>query len=51
MNADCAFLSVTWKNSYSEKKFMVTIWMEGKYVSGEARINSVREMSAVGWFP
>ncbi len=28
----------------------ITIWMEGRYVSGEPRINSQREMSAVGWF-
>jgi 8-oxo-dGTP diphosphatase len=33
-----------------EGKHYVTIWMEGKYVSGEARINSAREMSAIGWF-
>ncbi len=34
-----------------EGKHYVTIWMEGRYVSGEARVNSAREMSEVGWFP
>ena len=34
----------------SEEKHYVTLWMEGRYVSGEPRINSQREMSEVGWF-
>jgi 8-oxo-dGTP diphosphatase len=34
----------------TEGKHYVTIWVEGQYVAGEAKINSPRETSAMGWF-
>jgi len=34
-----------------EEKHYITIWMEGRYVSGEPVVNSEREASEVGWFP
>ena len=47
---DLTFCAITNDIFVEEGKHYVTIWMEGKYVSGEARVNSAREMSAVGWF-
>lgn len=47
---DLTFCTITNDIFEEEGKHYVTIWMEGKYVSGEARVNSAREMSAVGWF-
>ncbi len=47
---DLTFCTITNDIFVEEGKHYVTIWMEGKYVSGEARVNSAREMSAVGWF-
>ncbi|HEY7415955.1 MAG TPA: NUDIX domain-containing protein [Ktedonobacteraceae bacterium] len=48
---DPTFLTITNDIFAHEGKHYVTIWIEGKYVSGEARVNSPREMSEVGWFP
>jgi 8-oxo-dGTP diphosphatase len=52
--ADSIFLGVTndlFKHLLdAQEKHYVTIWMEGKYVSGEPKINSEREMSEIGWF-
>lgn len=48
--ADPTFCTITNDVFEQEKKHYVTIWVEGKYISGEARINSAREMSALGWF-
>ncbi|MDQ2903772.1 MAG: NUDIX domain-containing protein [Chloroflexota bacterium] len=48
--ADPSFCTITNDFFEAEGKHYVTIWMESKYVSGEARVNSAREMSAVGWF-
>lgn len=47
---DLVFRTITNDIFEEEGKHYVTIWMESKYVSGEARINSAREMSDVGWF-
>lgn len=33
-----------------EEKHYVTIWVEGRYVSGEPAVTSEREASEVGWF-
>ena len=33
-----------------EGKHYITIWVEGRYVEGEPRVNSAREASEVGWF-
>lgn len=49
--SDLTFCTITNDIFEQEGKHYVTIWMEGRYVSGEARVNSAREMSAVGWFP
>jgi 8-oxo-dGTP diphosphatase len=48
--ADPTFCAITNDIFVDEGKQYVTIWMEGRYVAGEARINSAREMSSVGWF-
>lgn len=48
--ADVTFRAITNDLFETEEKHYVTIWMEGRYVSGEPRINSQREMSEVGWF-
>ncbi len=48
--ADVTFRAITNDLFEAEEKHYVTIWMEGRYVSGEPRINSQREMSEVGWF-
>jgi 8-oxo-dGTP diphosphatase len=33
-----------------EGKHYITLWMEGEYLSGEAKVNAAYEMSEVGWF-
>lgn len=48
--ANPTFCTITNDVFEEEEKHYVTIWMEGKYVAGEARINSAREMSDIGWF-
>ncbi|MEO6892179.1 MAG: NUDIX domain-containing protein [Ktedonobacteraceae bacterium] len=48
--SDLTFCTITNDIFEAEGKHYVTIWIESRYVSGEARVNSVREMSAVGWF-
>ncbi len=48
---DVTFRTITNDIFAEEGKHYVTLWVESRYVSGEARINSAREMSDVGWFP
>ncbi|GCE07424.1 nucleotide triphosphate diphosphatase NUDT15 [Dictyobacter aurantiacus] len=48
--ANPIFRTITNDIFEQEGKHYVTIWMEATYVSGEARVNSAREMSEVGWF-
>ena len=45
---DVTFLAIT--NDVFEEQHYITIWMAGKYVSGEPTMNAANEMSAVGWF-
>jgi 8-oxo-dGTP diphosphatase len=45
------FIGLTNDVFESEGKHYVTIWMEARYAGGEAKINSPREMTEVGWFP
>ncbi len=47
---DVAFRAITNDVFEEESKHYITIWMEGKYVSGEPTIHAPQEMSAVGWF-
>lgn len=47
---DITFCALTNDIFEAEEKHYVTIWMEGKYAAGEARVNSSREASAVEWF-
>jgi 8-oxo-dGTP diphosphatase len=47
---DVTFRAVTNDLFEAEEKHYVTIWMEGRYVSGKPTINSQRELSEVGWF-
>ncbi len=49
--ADITFCALTNDVFEKEEKHYITIWMEGRYVTGEARVNSPRETSAVEWFP
>jgi 8-oxo-dGTP diphosphatase len=44
------FLAVTNDIFADEGKHYATIWMEAQVEAGEARINSPREMSELGWF-
>jgi 8-oxo-dGTP diphosphatase len=48
--ADVTFRAITNDLFEAQEKHYITIWMEGRYVSGEPTINSQREMSEVGWF-
>jgi 8-oxo-dGTP diphosphatase len=50
MIKDVTFRTITNDIFEEEGKHYVTLWMEARYASGEARVNSEREMSAVGWF-
>jgi hypothetical protein len=47
---DVTFRAITNDLIETEEKLYVTIWMEGKYVSGEPRINAQHEISEVRWF-
>jgi 8-oxo-dGTP diphosphatase len=44
------FRAVTNDVFEAEGKHAITLWMEGEYLSGEAKINAAYEMSEVGWF-
>ena len=44
------FLAVTNDIFVDEGRHYATIWMEAQVEAGEARINSPREMSELGWF-
>lgn len=50
VTADLTFRAVTNDVFEAEGKHYITIWLEGSYVSGEARINAEYEMSEVSWF-
>ena len=47
---DITFLAITNDVFDAEGKHYVTIWMAGRYVSGEPTMNAADEMSAVDWF-
>ncbi|HEU0003478.1 MAG TPA: NUDIX domain-containing protein [Ktedonobacteraceae bacterium] len=47
---DITFRAITNDLFETEGKHYVTIWMEGRYVSGEPLMQAVNEMSAVSWF-
>lgn len=47
---DLAFRAVTNDLFEAERLHYVTIWMEGRYFSGEAGIHAQGELSDVGWF-
>jgi 8-oxo-dGTP diphosphatase len=44
------FLAVTNDIFVDEGRHYATIWMEARVTAGEARVNSPREMSDIGWF-
>ncbi|HZR45004.1 MAG TPA: NUDIX domain-containing protein [Ktedonobacteraceae bacterium] len=48
---DITFRAITNDIFEEPGKHYITIWVEGKYGSGEPMIASEREMSEVGWFP
>ena len=47
---DAQFIAITNDCFEENGKHYVTIWMQGRYVSGKPVINAAYEMSAVGWF-
>ena len=47
---DVRFKAVTNDVFEAEGKHYITLWMEGRYVAGEPRINAAYEMAEVGWF-
>jgi 8-oxo-dGTP diphosphatase len=48
--ADVRFRAITNDVFEAEEKHYITIWMEGRYRAGEARVNAAYEMAEVGWF-
>ncbi len=48
---DATFLTITNDIFENEGRHDVTIWIEGKYVSGEPWLDPCSEISACGWFP
>jgi 8-oxo-dGTP diphosphatase len=49
--ADATFRAITNDVFEQEEKHYITIWMEGRYISGDAIVNATYEMTEVGWFP
>ena len=47
---EVTFLAITNDVFETEQKHYVTIWLAGKYVSGEPIIHASHEMSAISWF-
>jgi len=48
---DATFLTITNDIFDNEGRHDVTIWIEGKYVSGEPWLEDGGEITACGWFP
>jgi len=48
---DATFLTMTNDVFAEEGRHDVTLWIEGKYVSGEPWLEPDSEISACGWFP
>lgn len=49
--ANPRFLTITNDVFEAEGKHYITVWMESSEITGEPKVNSEREMSAVEWFP
>jgi 8-oxo-dGTP diphosphatase len=49
MTTDATFLTITNDIVENEGRHDVTIWIEGKYVSGELWLDSDSDISAFGW--
>jgi 8-oxo-dGTP diphosphatase len=47
---DIKFRVITNDVFAAEQKHYITVWMEAKYASGEARVNAPDEATEVGWF-
>lgn len=47
---DVRFKAITNDVFEAEGKHYITIWMEGRYLSGEPTVCAAYEMSEVGWF-
>jgi len=47
---DIVFKALTNDLFEAENKHYLTVWMEGRYVSGEPSVASAYEMSEVAWF-
>jgi len=48
--ANPTFRAITNDVFVEEEKHYITVWVEAKHISGEPIINSVRELSQIGWF-
>ena len=48
--ADVKFRAITNDVFEAEGKHYITLWMEGKYLAGEASVQAAYEMAEVGWF-
>jgi len=48
--ADVRFRAITDDVFEAEGRHYITIWMEGRCLAGEARVNAAYEMTEVGWF-
>ncbi len=45
------FVAITNDVFEAENKHYITLWMEAKYLQGEAIVNAPHECDAIGWFP
>ena len=51
MDIDTIMFRVVTNDLFSqEQKHYITIWVDAKYVSGDARVDAPEEESEVGWF-
>ena len=47
---DVRFRAITNDVFRKEGKHYITIWVEGKYIDGEPKLNAPNESSEIGWF-
>lgn len=48
--SDVRFRAITNDVFEAEGKHYITIWMEGRYTTGEPIVNAAYEMAEIGWF-
>ncbi len=47
---DIRFMAITNDVFEAEGKHYITLWMEGRHLAGEPRVNAIYEASEIGWF-